>query len=324
MPRVGFILSERLSEYVNGYECENIVKERWNNYFESIFPCKDTVADDYVTATENMIDDGKDSKITMDEIMRALKCMKFGRAARYDRVSLEMLRGGGGIVARQLHQLFSNGKKSHRHGVSSGLIRALQFLPRVSSACFRINGAYTDWFDIRRGFRQGYIDSPWLFILFMNSCLYDLKEYESELRLDELSVKCFLCADDQVIFAPSTCGLHNMVNKMNDSVKRRDMKVKVGKTKVMVFERGESTAECYILIEAKLRSKRAGVPSSPPMDTRNPRGITSVFSASWEEIEYVTEGDPVDVRGRRGMGYWNSHSLDERQQRMLLPRVRIL
>ncbi|GBP37372.1 hypothetical protein EVAR_22834_1 [Eumeta japonica] len=38
---------------------------------------------------------------------------------------------------------------------------------------------------------------------------------------------------------------------MNDSVKKRGMKVNIGKTKVMVFERGESTIECNILIEGE-------------------------------------------------------------------------
>ncbi|GBP64774.1 hypothetical protein EVAR_14970_1 [Eumeta japonica] len=37
---------------------------------------------------------------------------------------------------------------------------------------------------------------------------------------------------------------------MNDSVKKRGMKVNVSKTKVTVFERGKSTTECDILIEA--------------------------------------------------------------------------
>ncbi|GBP65757.1 hypothetical protein EVAR_44402_1 [Eumeta japonica] len=46
------------------------------------------------------------------------------------------------------------------HGVSSGLTQALQSLYRGSSACIRINGAYTDWFDIRRVVRQGYLASP--------------------------------------------------------------------------------------------------------------------------------------------------------------------
>ncbi|GBP47352.1 hypothetical protein EVAR_38953_1 [Eumeta japonica] len=44
----------------------------------------------------------------------------------------------------------------------------------------------------------------------MDSCLYDLKEYECGLRMDELSVKCLLYADDQVILAPSVCELQEM------------------------------------------------------------------------------------------------------------------
>ncbi|GBP22618.1 hypothetical protein EVAR_13898_1 [Eumeta japonica] len=37
--------------------------------------------------------------------------------------------------------------------------------------------------------------------------------------------------------------------KMNDSVKKRGMEVNVSKTKVMVFEKSESTTECYIYIK---------------------------------------------------------------------------
>ncbi|GBP58341.1 hypothetical protein EVAR_40907_1 [Eumeta japonica] len=72
-------------------------------------------------------------------------------------------------------------------------------MDRSFSTSFRINGAYIDWFDTCRGERQEYITSPWLFNLFMDSCLYDLKEYELGLKMDELSVKWLLYADDQVI-----------------------------------------------------------------------------------------------------------------------------
>ncbi|GBP26823.1 hypothetical protein EVAR_81188_1 [Eumeta japonica] len=93
--------------------------------------------------------------------------------------------------------------------------------------------------------------SPWLFDPFMDSCVYDLKEYECGLRMDDLPVKCLLYADDHVILVPSAYGLHEMVNKMNDSVKERGMKVDVSKTKMMVFERDEITTECDILIESE-------------------------------------------------------------------------
>ncbi|GBP91978.1 hypothetical protein EVAR_59372_1 [Eumeta japonica] len=71
----------------------------------------------------------------------------------------------------------------------------LQSLYRGSNVCVKINGAYTDWFDIRRGVGQECVAC--LFNLLMDSCLYDLKEYECRLKMDELSVECLLYADDR-------------------------------------------------------------------------------------------------------------------------------
>ncbi|GBP26863.1 hypothetical protein EVAR_16443_1 [Eumeta japonica] len=39
--------------------------------------------------------------------------------------------------------------------------------------------------------------------------------------MDEVSVKYLLYADDQAILAPPSCGLQDMVNKMNDAVKKK-------------------------------------------------------------------------------------------------------
>ncbi|GBP78830.1 hypothetical protein EVAR_103391_1 [Eumeta japonica] len=52
--------------------------------------------------------------------------------------------------------------------------------------------------------------------------MYDLKECERGPRMDELSVKRLLYADDQVFLAPLACELKEMVNKMNDSLKIRN------------------------------------------------------------------------------------------------------
>ncbi|GBP71728.1 hypothetical protein EVAR_33141_1 [Eumeta japonica] len=50
----------------------------------------------------------------MDDVMKALKHMKVEKAAGYDRVLSEMLRGGGGAVASLLYQLFNKCWKSHK------------------------------------------------------------------------------------------------------------------------------------------------------------------------------------------------------------------
>ncbi|GBP70923.1 hypothetical protein EVAR_97770_1 [Eumeta japonica] len=83
------------------------------------------------------------------------------------------------------------------HGMGSGLIQALQSLYRGSSACDRIN-TLTGLTSARVS------DRAWVW------------------TKDGRAVKCFLYADDQVILAPSTCGLQDIENKVNDSVKKRE------------------------------------------------------------------------------------------------------
>ena len=101
------------------------------------------------------------------------------------------------------------------YGVDRRLIRALNSLYKDSSACVRINmgqyGAYTDWFCISRGVRQGCVASQWLFNLYMDSCLTDLKESECGLMMNELPLKCLLYADDQVLLVSSAEQLINNI-----------------------------------------------------------------------------------------------------------------
>ena len=137
------------------------------------------------------------------------------------------------------------------HGVNSSLIRALKSLYKDSSACVRINGAYTDWFNIERGVRQGCVASPWLFNLFMDTCLNDLKSNDCGLRMSELTIKCLLYADDQVLLASSEEELQEMVNILCGTLERKGMKVNVSKTKAMVFERDDCGTECKIMIEGE-------------------------------------------------------------------------
>ncbi|GBP70996.1 hypothetical protein EVAR_57763_1 [Eumeta japonica] len=130
---VAFILSERLSKRVNGYECISprllwlregythiptwrrggdksmidfiIVDHRLRSKDVDVKVHHGVKVDDNVNATKYMIDDENESEITMDEILKALKCTKVGKAPGYDRVSSEMLRGGGGIVASLVYQV---------------------------------------------------------------------------------------------------------------------------------------------------------------------------------------------------------------------------
>ncbi|GBP61990.1 Oxysterol-binding protein-related protein 9 [Eumeta japonica] len=94
---------------------KNEIKERYDRrFFLGVSAFEDTLADDNVTATEYMIDDGNKCEITMNEIMNGLKRIKVGKAAGYDRVSSEILKDGTAIVASLLYQPFNKCWKSHR------------------------------------------------------------------------------------------------------------------------------------------------------------------------------------------------------------------
>ncbi|GBP07613.1 hypothetical protein EVAR_2745_1 [Eumeta japonica] len=89
--------------------------------------------------------------------------------------------------------------------------------------------------------------------------------------MNELYIKCLMYADDQIILAPLACGLREVVNKMYDSGQERSMKVNVGKTKVMEFERGGSTTECDILIEGvKVEEVKETAPPAAPATVAPP------------------------------------------------------
>ncbi|GBP90808.1 hypothetical protein EVAR_64793_1 [Eumeta japonica] len=110
----------------------------------------------------------------------------------------------------------------------------------------------------------------------MNSYLNDLKEYDCELRIDELSIKCFLYADDQAILAPSASRL---------LLRKRGMKVNINKIKVMVFEKGESTTECDILKEVVTGIRDATT------DTHLALGVaTALNTVSYDKFHLITYG----------------------------------
>ncbi|GBP66743.1 hypothetical protein EVAR_28610_1 [Eumeta japonica] len=53
-------------------------------------------------------------------------------------------------------------------------------------------------------------------------------------------------AEDQIILAASARELQEMVTEMNNSVKKKGLKVNVARPKLTLFERGESITECDI------------------------------------------------------------------------------
>ncbi|GBP28991.1 hypothetical protein EVAR_83891_1 [Eumeta japonica] len=122
----------------------------------------------------------------MDDILKALKHMEDGKAAGYDKSFVRDAEGQWRYSGKPAIPALINPGKAVGY-LMSGVNQSLY--PTIKRKVHS------------RGVRQGCVSPPWLFNLFMDSRLYDLKEYECGLRMDELFVKCPLYSDDQVTCA---------------------------------------------------------------------------------------------------------------------------
>ncbi|GBP36786.1 hypothetical protein EVAR_28127_1 [Eumeta japonica] len=116
-----------------------------------------------------------------------------------------------------------------------------------------------------------------------------------------------------VLLAPSSeCESQEMVTKINDSVKKRGIKVNVSKTKVVAVKKSESTTVSDVYIEAYSRGERAGEPSVTKwlpraIDTCNPIGVASINGVSYQRVAGILGGNRISdssgvglMRGRGG------------------------
>lgn len=77
-------------------------------------------------------------------------------------------------------------------GMPTKMLAAVRSLYKDVSACVRVNGLYTDWFNVESGLRQGCSLSTILFNIFLNDLAMLLKTYKKELIL-VMKIYVFCC-----------------------------------------------------------------------------------------------------------------------------------
>ena len=130
--------------------------------------------------------------------------------------------------------------------VGGKLLNAVKAFYRDARACVRIDGEIGESFTIKGGVRQGCVMSPWLFNLYMDGVIREMKARAGNVGVelctngDKWVVNTILFADDTVLIAKSENELQKLVGVFDNVCKKRKLKVNVNKSKVMVFERGRS------------------------------------------------------------------------------------
>ena len=129
------------------------------------------------------------------------------------------------------------------YGVGGQLLQGIKSFYKGANACVKINGKLSESFCIKTGVRQGCVMSPWLFNVYMDGVIREMKAKSGVLGAklmneeSEWRMITSLFADDTVLFAESEEELQRVVNEFYEVCKRRKLKVNCDKSKVMVFER---------------------------------------------------------------------------------------
>ena len=135
------------------------------------------------------------------------------------------------------------------YGVGGCVLKGIQSFYAGSRACVRVGSEMSDSFEVNVGLRQGCVMSPWLFNVYMDGVVREVKMRTlgrgvklREQNGREWEVSQLLFADDTALVADSEERLQRLVDEFGVVCERRKLKVNVGKSKVMVCSRGGGRA----------------------------------------------------------------------------------
>ena len=120
-------------------------------------------------------------------------------------------------------------------GISDHLTCLLRNLYTGQEATVRTGHGTTDWFQIRKGVRQGCILSPWLFNFYAEYIMRNagLDEAQAGIKITGRNLNNLRYADDTTLTAESEEELKSLLMKVEDESEKVGLKLNIQKTKIM-------------------------------------------------------------------------------------------
>ncbi|KAK3539824.1 hypothetical protein QTP70_013337 [Hemibagrus guttatus] len=225
---------------------EESVQRRWKEYFEELMNEENEREKrvEGVNSVEQKVD-----KIRKDEVRKALKRMKSGKAVGPDDIPVEVWKCLGEAAVEFLASLFNrvleNLEKAYdrvpreelwycmrKSGVAEKYVRVVQDMYERSRTVVRCAVGQTEEFNVEVGLHQGSALSPFLFAIVMD-------QLSEEVRQESPWTMMF--ADDIVICAESREQVEENLERWRFALERRGMKVSCSKTEYMCVNEREGS-----------------------------------------------------------------------------------
>ncbi|KAK3543823.1 hypothetical protein QTP70_030092 [Hemibagrus guttatus] len=225
---------------------EESVQRRWKEYFEELMNEENEREKrvEGVNSVEQKVD-----KIRKDEVRKALKRMKSGKAVGPDDIPVEVWKCLGEAAVEFLTSLFNrvleNLEKAHdrvpreelwycmrKSGVAEKYVRVVQDMYERSRTVVRCAVGQTEEFKVEVGLHQGSALSHFLFAI--------VKDQLSE-EVRQESPWTMMFADDIVICSESREQVEENLERWRFALERRGMKVSRSKTEYMCVNEREGS-----------------------------------------------------------------------------------
>ncbi|KAK3545034.1 hypothetical protein QTP86_033232 [Hemibagrus guttatus] len=302
---------------------EESVQRRWKEYFEELMN-EENEREKRVQGVNSV--EQKVDKIRKDEVRKALKRMKSGKAAGPDdipveqygfmprksttdaifalRILMEKYRDG----QRELHCVFVDLEKAYdrvpreelwycmrKSGVAEKYVRVVQDMYERSRTVVRCAVGQTEEFKVEVGLHQGSALSPFLFAIVMD-------QLSEEVRQESPWTMMF--ADDIVICSESREQVEENLERWRFSLERRGMKVSRSKTEYMCVNEREGSGTVRLQGEEVKKVQEFKYLGST---------VQSNGECGKEENISKNQGEGVQDSGETGHAVWFRDSVTEEE-----------
>ena len=120
-------------------------------------------------------------------------------------------------------------------GIPDHLTCLLRNLYAGQEAKVKTGHGTTDWFQIGKGLRQGWILSPCLFNLYAEYIMRNagLEEAQAGIKIARRNINNIIYADDTTLMAESKEDLKSLLMKVKEESAKAGLKLNMQKTKIM-------------------------------------------------------------------------------------------
>ena len=120
-------------------------------------------------------------------------------------------------------------------GIPDHLTFLLRNLYAGQEATVRTGHGTTDWFQIGKGVRQGYILSPFLFNFYAECIMRNtgLEEAQAGIKISGRNINNLRYADDTILMAESEEELKSLLMRVKEESEKVGLKSNIQKTKIM-------------------------------------------------------------------------------------------